>query len=395
MALAIRLARQEFTRPSENESTRLSIREREEYSALVLADLLVENGRPAEAEAVLKKARGRLGASAPLEARQARLMGEMGDLVAATELLDEAILREPDNADLHSALGDVLKGRNNERAVQAAERACHLDPTRGVHHTALADLLVALGRQDEAEQVLVRAMSVIPDHPDLKISLARLLERRGATLAAISLVREVIASGLSDAWLSSHLGGLLLEVGSLDEASEVLDQSAQMDPDDVLTQFRLGRLHEIRGDLSAAIPFFRAAAGGKGAQSWMWSHLGAVLLKTSNLDEARDALQRAMDLDPHSWLNHMRLGRLLELQGELEASVRVVRAAIDMKPDEAWMWSHLGQLLMQQQLWADAERAIGQALSIDPDDQVTKERLRQLRDAQTPGQDDCQKLDDA
>jgi uncharacterized protein HemY len=59
------------------------------------------------------------------------------------------------------------------------------------------------------------------------------------------------------------------------------------------------------------------------------------------------------------------------------------------------MWSHLGQLLMQQQLWADAERAIGQALSIDPDDQVTKERLRQLRDAQTPGQDDCQKLDDA
>jgi hypothetical protein len=50
---------------------------------------------------------------------------------------------------------------------------------------------------------------------------------------------------------------------------------------------------------------------------------------------------------------------------------------------------------MQQQLWADAERAIGEALSIDPDDQVTKERLRQLRDAQTPGQDDCQKLDDA
>ena len=384
MAKAIRLARQEFDRPSENENTRLSIREREEYSALVLADLLVENQLLTGAEDVLREARQRLGASAVLEARQALLLDQIGDPVAATILLEESIGREPDNADLHFALSHVLKGLDSERAVQAAKQACDLDPTNAGHHIGLADLLSGQDRLVEALEVLAHAHLILPRHPELKMAFARALEQRGDKPGAISVLNEALALGLSDAWLSSHLGGLLLEVGALEEASEALDRAARDEPDDALTQFRLGRLHEVQGDLSAAVPFFRQAASLADSQGWMWSHLGSALIDLGDADGAREALDRALDLDPDNWLNHSRFGRLMELQGDIEASIRAVRLATRMKPDEAWMWSHLGHLLIQQQLWDDAERAMQKALSIDPDDPVTKERFERLKEVRQP-----------
>jgi tetratricopeptide (TPR) repeat protein len=377
---AIRLARQEFDRPSENETSRLSIREREEYSALVLADLLIENHRFEEAEAVLTEGRRRLPDCAALEARHARLLGMMGDRAGATDILDAALLREPCHADLHFALSHVLAGGKDEQAVPAAERACALDPTRGAHHLGLAKLLASEGRLEQAEVVLSRAAATMPEHPEIRIALARVLEQRGDKRGAISTIQDALALGLGNPWLQSHLGELLLQIGNLDAASAALDASAVMDPDDALTQYRLGRLHEMRRDLPSAVPFFRRAAVLAANQGWMWSHLGAILMETGDLDGAREALERSLDLDPESWLNHSRIGRLKEFQGQIEASVRALRAAIGMKPDQGWMWSHLGHLLMQQQLWEDAEAALRQALSLDPADGITKERIGRLQE---------------
>jgi tetratricopeptide (TPR) repeat protein len=174
----------------------------------------------------------------------------------------------------------------------------------------------------------------------------------------------------------------------LEEASEALDRAARVEPDDALTHFRMGRLHEVQGDLSAAVPFFRRAAILADSQGWLWSHLGSALINLGDADEAREILERALELDPDNWLNHSRFGRLLELEGDIEASTRAVRLAIGMKPDEAWMWSHLGHLLVRQRLWFDAENAMQKALSIDPEDPVTKERLERLQELQNQQSDD-------
>ncbi len=380
MELAIRLARQEFDRPSHNENTRLFIREREEYSALVLADLLLENGLFADAEVVLKEARSRLTDCASLEVRHALLSNQMGDLSSATAILEEAICRESGNADLHFALSNILKNTNTARAIENAGLACDLDPTRGDHHIRLADLYIRSGRLNEAESVLMRAIAAMPEHPELRISLARVLEQRGDISGAISAIREVLALGLGDAWLWSHLGGLLLEVGAMEEALEALVHSDSLEANNAFTQYRLGRLHETRRDLTAAVPFFRRAAELAGRQGWIWSHLGSILLETGDLDSAKVALDRALESDPHGWLNLYRVGRLLELQGDIEASIRTVRTAIELKPDQAWMWSHLGHLLMQLQLWAEAESALRRALLTDPTDATTKERLVRLQE---------------
>jgi hypothetical protein len=56
----------------------------------------------------------------------------------------------------------------------------------------------------------------MPEHPEIKIALSRLLEQRGDKRGAISMIRETLALGVSDTWLMSHLGELLLQVGDLE-----------------------------------------------------------------------------------------------------------------------------------------------------------------------------------
>ncbi|TNC47404.1 tetratricopeptide repeat protein [Rubellimicrobium rubrum] len=378
MEEALRLARQEFDRPSHNESTRLFIREREEYSALVLLDLLLENRLLAEAETVLTEAERRLRGSPALAERRALLLGQSGDGPGATAVLEEAIGTQPGHAGLHAALSRSLKRTDIGRAIEAAKRAWELDPTRGEHPIGLAELLAFDDRLGEAEEVLSRANAVMPDHPALKMAWARVLERTGDRAGAISAVREAIALGSRDAWILSHLGGLLVDIGATDEAFEALTHADRTEPDNALTLYRLGRLHEVRRDLSAAVQFYRRAAARAGDQGWMWSHLGAILLELGEIDEGTGALERALELDPNDWLGHCRYGTLMQSRGDMEASVRAIRTAVKLKPDQAWVWSHLGQLLMEQGLWQEAERALGEALSLDPQDPTTQERLARL-----------------
>lgn len=211
-------------------------------------------------------------------------------LPAARREAAEALRREPDEPSALSALAAVL-ALHDWRWVEAAEtfeRAIDAHPEYPTAPQWFAtNVLVPLGRFDEAVDQLDRARGVDPKSPAIEASLgvvdfmrrdyrtamarfARLAERRpdfafghyyrglsaerlGDPEAAVSALRSAEAAGGWSAEILAALGGALSAAGRQAEAREVLASITNSHGDRYVSPVRVAQLRAALGDRSEAL----------------------------------------------------------------------------------------------------------------------------------------------
>ena len=107
----------------------------------------------------------------------------------------------------------------------------------------------------------------------------------------------------------------------------------------------------------------RAAAEPLDADEWY--DLGFDL-EAVDLDEARDAYRRALELDPDHADAHVNLGRLLQVGGDAAVAAAHFRLALGRNARHATAWYDLGVALEDLRRRGDAIRAYEQAIAVDP-----------------------------
>jgi len=107
----------------------------------------------------------------------------------------------------------------------------------------------------------------------------------------------------------------------------------------------------------------RAAAEPLDADEWY--DLGFDL-EAVDLDEARDAYRRALELAPDHADAHVNLGRLLQEGGDAAEAVAHYLLALDRSPRYATAWFDMGVALEDLKRRSDAVRAYEQAVALDP-----------------------------
>jgi tetratricopeptide (TPR) repeat protein len=151
-------------------------------AARLWADLLLARGRIVEAVECLARC---ATAASPL------LLTEYGDLLSRMGFLDEAgdaygrALEAGECAETRTNLGLLRLDRNDrEGALREFERALELDPTVAAAAVNRANVLLELGRLDEAESSLVELAAAGETRAPALWALAALEEQRGAPAAA-------------------------------------------------------------------------------------------------------------------------------------------------------------------------------------------------------------------
>jgi tetratricopeptide (TPR) repeat protein len=96
-----------------------------------------------------------------------------------------------------------------------------------------------------------------------------------------------------------------------------------------------------------------------------WYDLGFDL-EVVDLEEARDAYRRALELDPDHADAHVNLGRLLQEGGDAAEAVAHYHLALERNARHATAWYDLGIALEDLRRRADAVRAYEQAIAVDP-----------------------------
>ena len=158
-----------------------------------------------------------------------------GRVDEAEAQLEKALQIEPNDAEAHSNLGNVLhKKKRLAEAIAQYQRALELQPTFAVAHHNLANVLLEQGRVDEAVAHYQRALELQPDF-----------------LAA-----------------RNNLGQVLLQLGRADEAQAQLTRALALRPDFAPGAKKPGQrpLAEGAGDRGAgAFPEGAAASTGLAA----------------------------------------------------------------------------------------------------------------------------------
>lgn len=230
---------------------------------------------------------------------RARRALETGDLVETILAADEAARLDPRSLEALALLGVAYyrEGRVLD-AERIYRRMLAIQPDHAEAHANLGFLAAESGRADDAEQAYRRALAIDPTLDEVRLALADLLVERGKVDDAVAEWRA--AADRNPAVIEFHVK--IAEAYELaqrfDEAAAAYGHAIDRHGDDPSLRLRLGRVLHASGRTGAALEQLRDACRSPDATAECFAELAATLLDIGRLDEALEALDRALTLAP-------------------------------------------------------------------------------------------------
>jgi Flp pilus assembly protein TadD len=229
-----------------------------------------------------------------------------GNLQQAKAHLEESVALNPDFFDSRYHLGVVLVLLHEWKAAEEQlKKAITLNSPVPEVHFELAKALHALGEADRAAQE-------IKTYQDLKKQAETTVEASAAAAQgdkalqdgkpadAVVRYREALEKEPSNPVYKYKLSIALRESGDTAGERSQLEEAIKLDPKMAAAQNELGFLLARAGDAGGAVERFRLAI--QAAPQWTdaWINLAGELASMGRFAEAREAVSRALTLDPEN-----------------------------------------------------------------------------------------------
>lgn len=228
-------------------------------------------------------------------------------------LLDPIVAARFAAADAADASSDAFRGlyfdlvdayeqiRQYDKAAAILAQARRLSPQEPLVEIRLARSQVNAGKSQDAVATLRSAIEKFPDEPIVKIELASTFERQKKYADAETLFLQVIESDPENAVALNSLGYMLAERGQrLDESVSFVERALVLDPGNPAYLDSLGWAYYKQGRIDLAEAPLREASAKLPSVSVIQDHLGDLLDKRGDHQEAIDAWQRALAGDGDS-----------------------------------------------------------------------------------------------
>lgn len=352
---------------------------------LQMAQQQFDTGDLDQAEKTLMDAIAIDTGNARLHVLAGRVALERGQLERAYKRLDLAISFDENLAEAHYFQGIVLQRWTRfADALASYEKAADLQQDNVGFLLAVAEMLVALDRQDEAiarlqEKVVVfdqnagiraalgqlygmngqhdkavamyrQAALLRPDDLQLVEELATAQMAAGNTAEGIRLLEQLCASGeLSDRKdLRHQLAAAYISVDRLNDAKTLYIDLTRQDPQDAQTWIKLGELSWRQGDTSGTLLAANRvmATAPRAPEGYLLA--GMVWQQRQRTDEALRLFDRAAQLAPESAEPVILRGLTLQRAGRQEAAIAAYQEALRRQPDDSRAQSLLASVSAQR-----------------------------------------------
>ncbi|WP_425478492.1 tetratricopeptide repeat protein [Dyella dinghuensis] len=250
-------------------------------------------------------------AQAPADVRDssAYLLGQLAEVLDRKEDALKWYDQVPDDddhafdADLRSAILLQSLGRSAEAHQQLAEmQTDYLDQPAQLRraYEVDADLYMHEKRYPEAINAYTHALQVVPDDPDLLYGRGLAYAEMGKIDSAVGDFHRLLQIKPNDVDASNALGFTLADANrDLPEAEKLISVARAAKPDDPSIADSWGWLQYRLGHLDQAAEVLRAAwQSGKDADVGV--HLGEVLWKAGQHDQAQRIFDEVRRIDPHN-----------------------------------------------------------------------------------------------
>ena len=275
----------------------------------------------------------------------------------AVETLEAIIQEHPEKyqsyellAQLHDDEGRALVRANQtdpanaefKKAAQNYEQSLLINPNHAATYLRLAELLlVPLKQSERAVSVLTEGRRRYPDAPEFAYYLAIALRESKKAKDAVIMFEEAQneAQNAEADFLKPRFyveyGAAAQEAGLYDKAAELFHKAIAMDP------------------ANAAEPY--------NYLGYMWAE------QNSHLDEAEDAIKRALQLDPENGAYLDSMAWVEYRQGKYDQALENLKRAIENLPrEDAVVFEHLGDVYLKLNRVSQALESWQKAKTLDP-----------------------------
>ncbi len=267
---------------------------------------------------------------------------------------------------LKAALNAYQQG-NVYQALQLLEKI----PARQQddHYFALkASLLLTVGSVTEALQEAEHAQQIKTTSSTALAIKAIIAVTKNRPKQALTLARKATQLSPSSAVTQIALSYALQAAFKISEALEVTQQAVKLDTGNALAWARLAELQLSTGERSDALESAKKAQQLNPRLERTQTVLGFAYLAQIDIDEAKTAFNKAIDLnsaDPLAWLG---TGLAKIRKGDIKQGTRVLEAAVTLDPDNAIMRSYLGKAYYELRNEGFAATELAIAKKMDPND---------------------------
>lgn len=292
----------------------------------------IQQGNPSEAEALARE----VLMDHPDDPNILRVSGvalmRQGRLQEAAKHLSHSVDLAPDVADSHEQYGLALAALGQfDKAENALNKALELNPESGGIHAKLARLQAMQGKEEESQKSRDRMFELDPKMKEMRE--ARKFQEEGRHAEARRLVKNMLREDPSDINALNLMGSICMAQSLYSDAEAFLRQAVGLAPD------------------------FAAA----------WHLLSMALKEQRRTEEAVDAMDEALSLEPMHAEWHSTMGNLLMVWGKEERALVSFNKALAIKPDHAGALLSRGHILKTIGDQDDAIRSYRASASVRPD----------------------------
>ena len=226
-----------------------------------------------------------------------KLSHDAGHFGIAEQSCQRALEFHEESADVHLALGALyLASGKYENAIHEYDEALDENVNLPDTYIGLATANAALGRNDEAEAQLRRAIETDVSYWASFNAMGKLLFGQGRYLEAAEFFHMFINRADDDALALSNLGAAYYLAGEFKDAAEAWDRSLDVKPTRA-AYANTGSMYFYLGDFDRAADRYALGANLAPNDYQMWGNLGdAFFFSEDKKPAAAAAYQRALDL---------------------------------------------------------------------------------------------------
>ena len=239
------------------------------------------------------------------------------------------------------------------------------DPRFLAHH---ASLLLAVGRVDEANADLEKALRLKPNYSDAYALQSIIAVVQNDKDKALNLAQKAVEADPNSATARVALSYSQQARFDLEGARASLQEAVKVDPNNALAWARLAEIHSSFGDLDKSLEAAQKAVALDPNVARTHTVLGFAYLNQVKTKQSREAFEKAIALDQADSLPRLGLGLAKIREGDLQEGGKEIEIAASLDPNNSLVRSYLGKVYYEEKRGNLDEREYAIAKELDPMD---------------------------
>ncbi len=228
-------------------------------------------------------------------------------------------------------------------------------------HENLGIAFYRTGMYDEAEREFKRMLEISPNHPTASMYIVLVRIRQGRFEDAERELAEYVREHPTPV-LCNNLGYVQEKLGKLELAEESYKKALELSPDNPTVLLNLGVLAYRRGEFLEAISYLEQAIDKEPLRT-AYMYLSLAYIQVGDLSRAKEVLLEAVDKFPGLAPFYNNLGRLEEMEGNLEKAEECYKTA--KKSDTFYLlaYRNMGEVYYRSGLFNRAKEEFEKVVS--------------------------------